>query len=79
MHDTAGVELQAHIPTPDPELTSELRAAAEDAHAAAHMCLSVMAGSINNYRGEFPADLDQAEKHLMAAHEIVNEALTGAH
>ena len=79
MHDTAGVELQAHIPTPDPELTSELRAAAEDAHAAARMCLSVMAGSINNYHGEFPADLDQAEKHLMAAHEIVNEALTGAH
>ena len=39
MHDAAGVDLPAHLPTPDPDLTSELTAATADAHAAAHMCL----------------------------------------
>ena len=77
MHDAAGVELQAQLPTPDPDVTSELRAAADDAHGASHMCLSVAAGSINNYGGEFPVDVEQAEKHLMAAQELINKALTG--
>lgn len=75
MHDTADVELQAHMPTPDTELTSELRAATADAHAAAHMCLAAVAGTVNNYSGEFPASVDQAEKHLTAAQELVNKAL----
>ena len=47
MHDAAEVELQAHLPAPNPDLTSELRAAIEDAHSAAHLCLSVAAGSMN--------------------------------
>jgi hypothetical protein len=76
MHDTAGVELQAHMPTPDPDLTAELQAGAEDSHAAAHMCLSAAAGSMNNYHGEFRASLDQAGKHVSAAEELINQALT---
>ena len=64
MHDAAGVDLQAHLSTPDPDLTSELAAATADAHAAAHMCLSAAAGSLNNYHGEFAADVDQADQHL---------------
>ena len=78
IEDAAGVDLQAHLPTPDPDLTSELAAATADAHAAAHMCLSLAAGSVNNYHGEFAADVDQADKHLTAAQELINKALTHA-
>jgi hypothetical protein len=78
MHDSADVDLQAHMPTPDPELTSLIRAATVDAHAAAHMCLSVVAGSVNSYDGEFLADVDQAEKQLLAAQELINKALISA-
>ncbi|MBY0286266.1 MAG: hypothetical protein K2X52_03850 [Mycobacteriaceae bacterium] len=77
MHDTAAVDLPVHLPAPRPELTSELEAATEDAHAAAHMCLSVLARSTNSYDGEFPVDVEQADKHLLAAQELVRKALVG--
>lgn len=77
MHDAAAVDLPAHLPAPSPELTSELEAATEDAHAAAHMCLAVLARSTNSYDGEFPVDVEQADKHLLAAQELVREALVG--
>ena len=76
MHDAAGVDLPTHLPTPDPDLTSELTAATADAHTAAHMCLAAVEGSENNYYGEFAADLDQAERHLTKAQELVNKALS---
>lgn len=77
MHDTAAVELGAQLPAPTPLITSELRAAAEDAHAASHMCLAVLAGSTNSYGGEFPAAIEQAEQHLGAAKDLILHALTG--
>lgn len=76
MHDTSAVELQQHLPAPTAQLTSEVTAAAQDAHAAAHMCMSVLAGTTNSYNGEFSSDLDQANKHLDAAQEIIHRALT---
>ena len=42
------------------------------------MCLSAAAGSLNNYHGEFAADVDQADQHLTAAQELINKALTHA-
>ncbi len=75
MHDVAQVKLQAHLPSPDPELTAELAAAIQDLHAAAHMCLSVIAGSMNSYGGEFTSDLQQGEKHLDAALKIINKSV----
>ncbi len=66
------VRLQAHLPSPDPELTAELHAAIEDAHSAAHMCLAVVEGSVNRYDGEFPSTLDQVDRRLDAAQDIVN-------
>lgn len=74
MHDAADVKLQAHLPSPDQDLTAELGAAIQDLHAAAHMCLSVIAGSMNSYGGEFEADLQQGEKHLDAALAIINRS-----
>ncbi|OBG19897.1 hypothetical protein A5765_01550 [Mycolicibacterium celeriflavum] len=75
MHDLAAVDVHTYLPAPVPELNSELAAAAEDAHAAAHMCLSVVAGSKNAYTGEFMASVEQAERRLIRAQEIVNKAL----
>jgi hypothetical protein len=75
MHDAGEVKLQAHLPTPNPDLTSELRAAIDDAHSAAHLCLSVAAGSMNNYDGEFIANVDQADRHMQAAQDLINETL----
>ena len=51
-----------------------MTAAAEDAHAA-HMCLSLAAGSQNTYNGEFLADLEQADRRLVHAQEFINKAL----
>lgn len=76
MHDTSAVELQVYLPAPTQELTSELIAAATDAHDASHMCMSVLEGSMNSYDGEFPVDVRQAEKHLAAAQELISQAIT---
>ncbi len=51
-----------------------LGAAIQDLHNAAHMCLSVIAGSMNSYGGEFSSDLQQGEKHLDAALAIINKS-----
>lgn len=73
MHDLAAVDLRSHLPSPDPNVTSELQAAAEDAHEAAHMCLAAAAGTVNSYVGEFAADLDQAQEHLTAAEDLIEK------
>ena len=78
MHDAGAVRLRAHLPAPDPDLTAELDAAINDAHDAAHMCLAALADSQNNYAGEFVSNLDQADKHLKAALDIVNKSLLTA-
>ncbi len=76
MHDAAAVAVPAPLPAPDPYVTAELTAAAGDAHAAAHMCLSVLQRSLNNYDGEFASTLDQADRHLDDALELVNRSIT---
>ena len=73
MHDAAAVDLQAHLPSPDAELTSELNAAIADTHTAAHMCMSALAGSPNSYVAEFLTYLDQADRHLRSAENIVDK------
>jgi hypothetical protein len=78
MHDAGAVGLRAHLPAPTADLTAEIDAAINDAHEAAHMCLAAASGSLNNYAGEFAANLDQAERHLEAALDIVNENLLTA-
>ena len=71
MHDTAEVSLEAKMPTPDPDLTAEVRSMIEDFHEASHMCLSAAAGSMNNYSGEFRSYLEQAEMQMQAAQDKV--------
>lgn len=71
VHDGAVVGLQAYLPSPEPDLTSELEAAIQDAHSAAHLCLAAMAGSPTNYDAEFATYLDEADTHLKAARNLV--------
>lgn len=74
IHDASVVDLQAHLPSPDSDLTAELNAAIQDAHTSAHVCLSAISGSPNNYDVEFTTHLDQALKHLKAATDIVDKS-----
>ncbi|MCF6387260.1 hypothetical protein L2K20_09770 [Mycobacterium sp. MBM] len=76
MHRVAAVELASTLPSPDPLVTTELHAAIEDGHAAAHHCLSVAAGSANHYDGEFVAELDQASRLLNSAYHRITKSLT---
>ena len=79
LHEVAGVDLPAHLPSPDPDLTSELTAATEDAHEAAHMCLATMAGSTNNTSTEFVTHVDEAVRNVAAAQLRIKRALRGDH
>ena len=78
MHDAGVVDLRAHLPAPDPDLTTEIDAAINDAHEAAHMCFAAMHGSLNNYSGEFAANLDQIDMRLKAARDIINKSFLTA-
>jgi hypothetical protein len=74
VHDSSVVDLQSDLPSPDAELTAELDAAIQDAHTTAHVCISAISGSANNYDVEFRTYLDQALKHLGAAIDIVDKS-----
>lgn len=56
-------------------MTSELRASIDDAHAAAHMCLAAMAGSVNSYDGEFVSLVEEAARNVAAAQLRIRRAL----
>ncbi|MCV7199365.1 hypothetical protein [Mycobacterium angelicum] len=75
LHDAAEVKLQSRLPSPDSELTAELRGAIEDFHSAAHMCLSTLAGAKTNYHSEFVAYLFLADRQMTAAQERINKTL----
>jgi hypothetical protein len=76
MHDAAAVKVPSHLPSPDPTLTAELTAADQDAHAAAHMCLAILARSPNGYSAEFRSTSDESRKHVGAALALIEHALT---
>lgn len=77
MHDVAAVELAAHLPAPQRDMTAELAAAATDAHSAAHMCLSVLEQTQNSYDAEFVSTVDQADRQLQAALAAADKYLAG--
>ncbi|MBI2693858.1 hypothetical protein [Mycobacterium nebraskense] len=54
LHDEQTIGLQAHLPTPDPALTTALQSEINDFHAAAHICMSLGPNSTS-------ADLEQAD------------------
>jgi len=78
MHDVAEVKLKAHMPSPDPVLTAEVGSAIDDAHEAAHMCLAYVDGSMVYDGGQFHSYLDESERHLKAARDLVEGKPTQA-
>jgi hypothetical protein len=75
VHDAAEVRLKSRLPSPNSDLTAELKAAIEDFHSAAHMCLAVVAGSPVDYDGEFLSSMAEANRHMAAAQDIIDKAL----
>lgn len=72
--DEAGaVKLQAHLPTPDPDLTTEIQAMINEYRDASHMCVSILDGSNQDYSGEIKADMDAAAQHMQEALDVINQ------
>ena len=59
-HDELTINLQAHLPTPDPALTSALQSEIDDVHTAMHICVSLGPNSTS-------ADLEQADSFMQQA------------
>jgi hypothetical protein len=76
IHDTAEVSLQSKMPTPDAELTAQIRAMIEDFHLASHMCLSALSGSTNQYAFEYLTYVGQAQRQMRAAQDLINTSMT---
>lgn len=77
MHDVAAVQVPSHLPAPERDLGAELSAAAADAHSAAHMCLSVVEKTPNNYDAEFVSNLEQSGRQVKSAMATATEYLAG--
>lgn len=60
VHDEQTVGLQAHLPTPDPALTTALQYEINDFHTAMHICMSLGPNSTS-------ADLEQADSFTQRA------------
>jgi hypothetical protein len=73
VHDAAEVKMRSHLPSPDRKLTAELNAAIRDFNFASHLCLTAVAGSPANYDDEFLSLMAQANKHMRAAQDIIDQ------
>ncbi len=60
VHDELTTNLQAHLPTPDPALTTAVQSEIDDIHSAMHICMSLGPNSTQ-------ADLDQADSFMQQA------------
>ncbi len=60
VHDEQTTNLQAHLPTPDPALTTALQSEIDDFHTAMHVCMSLGPNTT-------PADLERADSFTQQA------------
>jgi hypothetical protein len=67
VHDERTINLQAHLPTPDPALTSALQSEIDDLHTAMHICTSLGPNSTS-------ADLEQADSFIQQASDHMRTA-----
>jgi hypothetical protein len=73
--DATGVKMQDHLPSPDAKLTAELHAAIKNFRFAAHLCLTGVARSPTDYDDEFLSSMAQANTHMRAAEDIIDQML----
>ena len=76
VHDEQTIGLRAHLPTPDPALTTAVQSEIDDFHTAMHICMSLGPNSTS-------ADLEQADSftrqaidHLRTVNDILVDDLS---
>lgn len=75
-HDELTVNLQAHLPTPDPALTTALQSEIDDVHAAMHICMSLGPNSTSADLEQADSLMRQADEHMRTADAILATDLT---
>ncbi|MGZ4564244.1 MAG: hypothetical protein ACXVX6_11860 [Mycobacterium sp.] len=76
VHDEQTVGLQAHLPTPDPDLTAALQSEINDFHTAMHMCMSLGPNSTPEDLERADSFVDQAIEDLKVVNDILVEDLS---
>lgn len=70
-HDELASNLQAHLPTPDPALTTALQSEIDDVHTAMHICISLGSNSTKADLEQADSLLRQAELHMRTVDAIL--------
>jgi hypothetical protein len=75
VHDELTINLQAHLPTPDPALTSALQSEIDDLHTAMHICVSLGPNSTTADLEQADSFMQQASDHMRTVNAILDNDL----
>ena len=75
VHDELTINLQAHLPTPDPALTSALQSEIDDVHTAMHICVSLGPNSTTADLEQADSFMQQASDHMRTVNAILDNDL----
>ena len=70
-HDELTSSLQAHLPTPDPDLTTALQSEIDDVHTSMHICMSLGPDSTSADLEQADSFMQQASNHMKTADAIL--------
>jgi hypothetical protein len=76
VHDEQTINLQAHLPTPDPALTSALQSEIDDIHTTMHICMSLGPNSTSADLEQADSFMQQARDHMRTADAILAQDLS---
>ena len=74
-HDELTINLQAHLPTPDPALTYALQSEIDDVHTAMHICVSLGPNSTSADLEQADSFMQQASDHMRTVNAILDNDL----
>jgi hypothetical protein len=75
VHDELTINLQAHLPTPDPALTSAVQSEIDDVHTAMHICVSLGPNSTSADLEQADSFMQQASDHMRTVNAILDNDL----
>ena len=75
VHDELTINLQAHLPTPDPALTYALQSEIDDVHTAMHICVSLGPNSTSADLEQADSFMQQASDHMRTVNAILDNDL----
>ncbi|WP_156745904.1 hypothetical protein [Mycobacterium sp. ACS4054] len=76
VHDEQTIGLQAHLPTPDPALTTALQSEINDFHTAMHLCMALGPNSTPEELERADAFAHRAIEDLRAVNDILVDDLS---